>query len=149
MSGSPLGSSCPVGCPVYPYPTLSYRSRHFRRGTTPCDSAKLCRQRHERRLRVSLAVEQQWNCPLCQQPLPYELRGLAHVDHIVPKSRGGSDARDNLQTVHAACNRIKGTLTPAEQAVLRRLAKRLRLPHRKGMVIYVEDLEDEAQGEAV
>ena len=32
----------------------------------------------------------------------------ATLDHIVPKSKGGSDRRDNLQLVHARCNKIKG-----------------------------------------
>ena len=32
----------------------------------------------------------------------------ATVDHIVPKSKGGSDHPDNLQLAHARCNKIKG-----------------------------------------
>lgn len=31
-----------------------------------------------------------------------------NVDHIIPKSRGGTDWLDNLQAVHIRCNRSKG-----------------------------------------
>ena len=31
----------------------------------------------------------------------------AHVDHIVPKSHGGSDLLDNLQTLCASCHAKK------------------------------------------
>ena len=30
------------------------------------------------------------------------------VDHVVPRSRGGSDHLENLQLLCAHCNRIKG-----------------------------------------
>lgn len=32
----------------------------------------------------------------------------ATVDHIIPRSKGGSDAAENLQLAHARCNKIKG-----------------------------------------
>ena len=32
----------------------------------------------------------------------------ATFDHIIPKSKGGPDARENLQLAHAQCNKIKG-----------------------------------------
>jgi 5-methylcytosine-specific restriction endonuclease McrA len=31
------------------------------------------------------------------------------IDHIVPHSKGGSNARSNLQLVHWQCNRSKAT----------------------------------------
>lgn len=36
-------------------------------------------------------------------------RGFLEKDHIVPVSRGGSDAIDNLQPLCVRCNRSKGT----------------------------------------
>jgi len=33
--------------------------------------------------------------------------GRGDVDHIVPKSRGGTDALDNLQYTHAECHSRK------------------------------------------
>lgn len=31
-----------------------------------------------------------------------------HLDHITPVAAGGTDTRDNVQPLHAACNRAKG-----------------------------------------
>ena len=36
------------------------------------------------------------------------------VDHIVPKSQGGTDHEDNLQLLCGACNSTKGRGTQAE-----------------------------------
>ncbi len=32
----------------------------------------------------------------------------ATLDHIIPRSKGGSDQPENLQLTHARCNKIKG-----------------------------------------
>lgn len=37
-----------------------------------------------------------------------------NLDHIVPRSRGGSDDLENLMLVHRQCNLMKGDLTLAE-----------------------------------
>lgn len=42
-------------------------------------------------------------CPLCDRPLsPFEEH--LHIDHILPRSKGGTNALDNLQVVHKTCN---------------------------------------------
>jgi len=33
---------------------------------------------------------------------------IATFDHIMPRSKGGADTAENLQLVHARCNKIKG-----------------------------------------
>ena len=33
---------------------------------------------------------------------------LATIDHVIPRSKGGTDRPDNLQLAHARCNKIKG-----------------------------------------
>ena len=38
----------------------------------------------------------------------------ASIDHVVPLSKGGKHEVDNLELVHAAVNRMKGTLTAEE-----------------------------------
>lgn len=50
-------------------------------------------------------------CGICGQPVdPAE----ATIDHIIPLSRGGTDARENLMCAHRRCNELKGNLTLEE-----------------------------------
>lgn len=64
------------------------------------------RQRDRKHLH-SLIVWQKNVCPLCDKMMPEDL-SMIHVDHIYPKSLGGSDQIHNLQAVHAKCNIKKG-----------------------------------------
>ena len=49
--------------------------------------------------------EQEGQCAGCRIDFPFK---IFEVDHIVPRSRGGTDHLDNLQLLCAHCNRIKG-----------------------------------------
>jgi len=61
---------------------------------------------------------QSGHCALCSKPMLRNRFKAAHarvwakqratVDHIIPRSKGGSDAPENLQLAHARCNKIKG-----------------------------------------
>ena len=61
---------------------------------------------------------QSGHCALCSKPMLRNRFEAAHarvwakqratVDHIIPRSKGGSDAPENLQLAHARCNKIKG-----------------------------------------
>lgn len=44
-------------------------------------------------------------CALCGEPVTLE---DASRDHIVPRSRGGSNSRENIQLTHKSCNNLKG-----------------------------------------
>ena len=55
-------------------------------------------------------------CHLCGHPVPYpdteKKKGSgmgATVDHIVPRSRGGTNCLTNLKLAHAFCNSLRGT----------------------------------------
>ena len=50
--------------------------------------------------------EQEGHCNGCRIHFPF--RNLT-VDHVVPRSKGGSDHRENLQLLCGACNSLKGT----------------------------------------
>ena len=54
---------------------------------------------------------QEGKCNGCEVLFPF--RNMT-IDHIIPRSRGGSDAPDNLQLLCAACNSTKGNRTQDE-----------------------------------
>ena len=55
--------------------------------------------------------EQDGKCSGCGERLP--IRNLT-LDHVAPKSKGGADAKANLQLLCAVCNSVKGTRSQAE-----------------------------------
>lgn len=63
--------------------------------------------------------KQEGKCAGCGQH--FEMRHF-HIDHYVPKSKGGTDHRDNLQLLCGACNSMKGD---RPQAYLEKQLKRL------------------------
>jgi RNA-directed DNA polymerase len=77
-------------------PTLKayWEARRFRMG----------RQRMARgSLLYGIAEAQRWQCPACGQAL---FNGQeVHLHHRIPVHAGGSDDRENLQWLHAACHR--------------------------------------------
>ncbi|MEO0551316.1 MAG: HNH endonuclease signature motif containing protein [Pseudomonadota bacterium] len=60
-------------------------------------------------------------CALCGRPMlrsrfeaPHArvwAKWRATYDHILPRSKGGTDDPSNLQLTHAVCNKIKGSQT--------------------------------------
>lgn len=59
----------------------------------------------------TLLGKQEGLCNGCKTQFPF--RNMT-VDHIVPKSQGGTDYEDNLQLLCGACNSTKGQGTQAE-----------------------------------
>jgi len=51
---------------------------------------------------VKLMIVQQFKCTICNSPFLHGER--MEIDHIIPKSRGGSDKYDNLQLIHRICH---------------------------------------------
>ena len=60
--------------------------------------------------RHTLYGKQEGLCAGCKQHFPF--RNFT-VDHIVPRSKGGTDHLDNLQLLCGACNSTKGTIDQA------------------------------------
>ena len=61
--------------------------------------------------RHQLYGEQEGMCAGCDTHFPFK---VMEVDHILPKARGGTDHKDNLQLLCCHCNRTKGSKTMAE-----------------------------------
>ena len=61
--------------------------------------------------RHRLYGEQEGVCVGCETHFPFK---VMEVDHVLPKSRGGTDHGDNLQLLCSHCNRSKGNRTMAE-----------------------------------
>src|SRR5262249_29989672 len=59
---------------------------------------------------AKLLKEQQGKCTWCG--LFFRHGDVWNVDHIVPKSQGGTDARDNLQLLHRHCHQRKHGSSP-------------------------------------
>ena len=60
---------------------------------------------HYRKNKHILFGRQEGRCNGCRTEFPFR---IFEVDHIVPRSRGGTDHLDNLQLLCSHCNRIKG-----------------------------------------
>lgn len=64
------------------------------------------------RERLSLYERDSWECHLCggavDATVHYNDVMAATLDHLVPRSRGGSDDPSNLLTAHRACNSSRG-----------------------------------------
>ena len=60
---------------------------------------------HYRQNKHVLFGQQEGVCNGCKMDFPFK---IFDVDHVVPKSRGGTDHFENLQLLCSACNRIKG-----------------------------------------
>lgn len=54
---------------------------------------------------------QDWKCALTGRPIDLL---TCEVDHVVPRTRGGGDALDNLRLVCTRANEAKGNMTDAE-----------------------------------
>jgi 5-methylcytosine-specific restriction endonuclease McrA len=62
------------------------------------------RKRATEAQRTFLSTRQAGRCAICGFPLSVQM----HVDHIIPRAKGGRNGINNLQLVCARCNIKKG-----------------------------------------
>lgn len=69
------------------------------------------KRRESGKMRFHIFVRDRFRCQYCAKKFaPFELT----LDHIEPRSRGGSDEPENLATSCVPCNQRKGSRTPEE-----------------------------------
>ena len=84
--------------------------------------SKKCRAINRRRSfglswldRMALFARDGWACQICSEPVDYladpHSDWYPSLDHIVPRSRGGSDDVSNLRLAHRWCNSVRGDLS--------------------------------------
>ena len=62
-----------------------------------------------RALTLEIALEQGNRCQVCSEPISIDGASVDEADHRVPRIRGGSSHRSNLQVVCRTCNNAKST----------------------------------------
>ncbi|MCA1840138.1 MAG: HNH endonuclease [Actinobacteria bacterium] len=61
--------------------------------------------------RYRLWVRQGYRCPICTKQIRRRIlyTDALNLDHIIPKSRGGTRDPNNLALVHLRCNQLKAS----------------------------------------
>jgi 5-methylcytosine-specific restriction endonuclease McrA len=72
-------------------------------------------QRYVRFSRANVYTRDRSECQYCGRRLP---RARLNLDHVVPRSRGGKSAWENVVCSCIECNRRKGDRTPREAGML-------------------------------
>lgn len=56
-------------------------------------------------LRFAIYARDKFDCVYCRQKFPIDLTGEGlHLDHLIPRSKGGTNTPENLVTACARCN---------------------------------------------
>jgi 5-methylcytosine-specific restriction endonuclease McrA len=77
---------------------------------------RIPRDAHSRKItRRAVFARDKWTCQYCGNE-----RGTLTLDHVIPRSKGGSSAWDNIVTCCAPCNRRKGDRLPKQAGMLPR-----------------------------
>jgi len=83
---------------------------------------RIPRDTHRRKItRRAVFARDGWACQYCGA------RSNLTVDHVIPKSKGGSSSWENIVASCAPCNRRKGDQLPRQVGM--RLHKQPRMPH--------------------
>lgn len=69
--------------------------------------------------RVSLYERDSWTCWLCNEPVDrgadYNANRAPSLDHVIPRSQGGTHDDNNLRCAHRICNGKRGASDVSEE----------------------------------
>jgi 5-methylcytosine-specific restriction endonuclease McrA len=86
------------------------------------------RDTHRRKItRRAVFARDNWTCQYCGA------RGNLTVDHVIPRSKGGSSTWENIVASCAPCNRRKGDALPSQAGMTPR-----RRPHAPGPHVFIQ-----------
>lgn len=60
--------------------------------------------------RLAIYLRDQWTCQLCRKSVDPLLKTgdwIASLDHVIPRSKGGTHTADNLRLAHRFCNSVR------------------------------------------
>ena len=80
---------------------------------------------HKRKDLVALIKRDGLKCQLCNEDIDMSRIGLfgVSIDHIVPRSKGGTDELENLRLTHCICNALRGADEEKNEIDLEELEK--------------------------
>jgi 5-methylcytosine-specific restriction endonuclease McrA len=84
-------------------------ARNTRRKRGP--TGRICPRPRSAANRIpKLAERDGWACHLCGEPIDPRAKGKrkATLDHVLPRSHGGTGALSNLKLAHESCNQARG-----------------------------------------
>src|SRR5215203_5956768 len=85
---------------------------------------RIPRDAHRRKItRRAVFARDRWTCQYCGHE-----RGNLTVDHVIPRSKGGTSTWDNIVTCCAPCNRRKGDRLPKQAKMVPARAPRAPSP---------------------
>ena len=85
---------------------------------------RIPRDAHSRKItRRAIFARDSWTCQYCGSA-----RGSLTIDHVIPRSKGGTSGWDNIVTCCAPCNRRKGDRLPKQVGMHPRHAPRAPSP---------------------
>jgi 5-methylcytosine-specific restriction endonuclease McrA len=97
---------------------LQGKRDHNRRTAAARGSGGQRRKRRKREDNLAIAFKHGYRCHLCGQlidvSLPSNHKRALQIDHLIPVSDGGTDARENLAPAHAVCNQKRSAYGPAQ-----------------------------------
>lgn len=115
MTPGPLAFFVPDGRPTpYHWVVPARIGRRESRGARGTADKTGSREREKQRA----AILARWGavCWLCDRPIRLDTRwpapGALTRDHVIPRSRGGSDDVENLRPAHKVCNETRGARRP-------------------------------------